>query len=152
MRATARGVREEATARGHGALAAVGLLLVSVFLACGGPGGMDGADGGPDASDTGPWERFEERPCPEDSILTWGNFGYGFVHDWCTGCHHSELPEGMRQGAPPEINLETQRGVRALAPLVWSVAADGHDRMPPAGGPSEEARRLLGEWLACGAP
>jgi hypothetical protein len=23
--------------------------------------------------------------------------------------------------------------------------------MPPAGGPSEEERRLLAEWLACGA-
>ena len=123
----------------------------AVGTACGGP--LDGTpDGGGDASPDGPWATFEARPCPEGSILTWGNFGYAFMYDWCTGCHHNDLEEGMRQGAPPEINLDTQRAVRDLAPLVWAAAADGHTRMPPAGGPTEEERRRLGEWLACGAP
>jgi hypothetical protein len=98
------------------------------------------------------WNTFDERPCPEDSELTWENFGGPFVLTYCTGCHHSELPAGMRQDAPQSIDFENVALVRDHAPRVWARAADQNATMPPAGAPASDERELLGEWLACGAP
>lgn len=97
----------------------------------------------------GGFTTFDERPCPEESLLDWDTFGHPFVLSWCTGCHSTELPEDLRAEAPLEINLNTFEGVTAELELVWGVAADGADAMPPGGGPGVDERALLGEWLAC---
>lgn len=110
-----------------------------------------GADG-PSPAPTAGFESVWERPCPEGSPLTWDSFGAAFVLSWCTSCHSSDLPEGMRQQAPPDVNLDTAGGVRRNLERVWLRAADGNTTMPPLGGPSPEERERLGEWLACGAP
>ena len=98
------------------------------------------------------WETLAERPCPDDSALTWENFGGPYVLTYCSGCHHSGLPAGMRQDAPVEIDLESVALVREHAERVWARAADQNATMPPAGAPGPDERALLGEWLACGAP
>jgi hypothetical protein len=112
------------------------------------------SDDGDDDSTGEPiaWDSLDERPCPDDSALTWENFGGPFVLTWCTGCHHSELPADVRQNAPFAINLETADLVRTNAARVWARAADQNATMPPAGAPALEERELFGEWLACGAP
>lgn len=98
------------------------------------------------------WNDLDERPCPDDSDLTWENFGGPFVLTYCTGCHHSELPADVRQNAPYAINLETVELVRQNADRMWARAADQNATMPPAGAAADDERELLGEWLACGAP
>lgn len=102
--------------------------------------------------DDGPWKSLKERPCPEDSFLTWDNFGSPFMDTWCNGCHGAGLPDGMRQGAPIGIDFDTLEDVRAQDDRIWARAGDQNDTMPPIGGPHEEERAMLGEWLACGAP
>lgn len=128
------------------------LALAVLLAACGdggdGSGDEPGGDDAPPASGEGLADRF----CPDDSFLTYANFGAPFFAEYCTGCHSSQIPADMRQDAPPGIDFETLDGVRAHADLIYLRAADGNAMMPPVGGPAEEARVLLGEWLACDAP
>jgi len=98
------------------------------------------------------WTTFEERPCPEDSYLTYGNFGGPFVLNWCAGCHSSSLGVGQRADAPPGVDFDNPELIRMWAPRIWARTADDNLGMPPVGGPGAEERFLLGEWLACGAP
>jgi cytochrome c5 len=97
-------------------------------------------------------DTLADRECPGGSFLDHGNFGAPFFSEYCTGCHSSQIPATMRQGAPAGVDFETLDGIRARADLIYLRAADGYALMPPVGGPSGETRVLLGEWLACGAP
>lgn len=127
------------------------VVLAGVLLA-----GAGGCIGGDDDADTamaeGPYTTLTERPCPDGSYLTWENFGEPFLLDWCTGCHASGLTAERRAMAPVEVNLDELDSVRANMDRIWHRAADQNATMPPAGGPGEAERELLGEWLACGAP
>jgi hypothetical protein len=114
--------------------------------------GSAGDDTGDVPIDAGPWASLEARPCPEDSFLSFENFGAIHLLNYCTGCHSSGLPADQRQGAPIEINFDDLEDVRGHAPRIWARAADHNVTMPPAGGAPEGERALLGEWLACGAP
>jgi hypothetical protein len=102
--------------------------------------------------DMGPWMSLDERPCPDDSFLTYENFGGPFMLSYCTTCHSSMLPADMRQGSPIEINFDGIDDIRELDDRIWIRAADQNLSMPPVGPPSDEERMMLGEWLACGAP
>lgn len=93
------------------------------------------------------------RDCPPDSFLDATNFGMPFITTWCTGCHSSDLVgDTERQMAPPEYDFDSLDAIRSSVLMVYLNAADAHEDMPPAGGPSAEERELLGDWLACGAP
>lgn len=142
---------------------ALGALVLALGIAgCSGDDGGDGSAGGTTTSgdgDTeaetttgGEWASLDDRPCPEDSILTYENFGGPFMISQCTGCHHAGLPEGERQMAPLAVNFDTVEAIRAQADRVWARAADQNATMPPAGAPGADERAMLGEWLACGAP
>ena len=106
----------------------------------------------PTTTGDGSWASLEDRPCPEDSTLSAENFGAPFLLTQCTGCHHSSLPASERAGAPLDINFDALADVRKHAPLIWARAADSNATMPPLGGPPQDERTRLGEWLACGAP
>lgn len=141
-------------------------LVLALLLACSPQDGGDdaasstaastGSSGA--ASEAAPttgdasWASLDERPCPEDSLLTTENFGGPFILTYCTGCHHSSLGAGERAGAPPDMNFDTLAEVRAHAPRIWARAADDNASMPPIGAPAADERTRLGEWLACGAP
>lgn len=92
------------------------------------------------------------RECPDRSPLTYQSFGAPFFASYCTGCHSAKLAPELRAGAPPGIDFDTLDGIRARADRIYARAADDHTTMPPAGGPSAEQRRMLGDWLACGTP
>ncbi len=95
---------------------------------------------------------LSERPCPEDSVLSYDDFGGPFVLSFCAGCHASGLPEGERQGAPAFSNFDTLEDIRAAAARMWARSGDHNVTMPPEGGPDPLDREMFGEWLACGAP
>lgn len=107
---------------------------------------------GTDTDDMGPWASLDERPCPDDSFLTYENFGGPFMLSYCTTCHATRLPADMRQGSPIDVNFDDVEDVREWADLIWLRAADQNQSMPPVGPPSDEERGRLGEWLACGSP
>lgn len=96
--------------------------------------------------------------CPPGSTLTYTSFAKGFVDTYCVRCHSSQLAgEEARQKAPEGVDYDTHDGVRANADKIDERAAAGpdsiNDSMPPDGAlPTEEDRRRLGEWIACGAP
>ena len=120
-------------------------LSVVIFVAaCGNDVGVDMTGGG----DDGP------MPDPDQcttSYLGYDNFGAPFMSDWCRGCHGSAVPEMMRQKAPMDVNFDTLAEVQSWQ-LRIQMRATVVNTMPPAGGPSEEERLLLAEWLECGAP
>lgn len=97
-------------------------------------------------------ETLDERPCPEESFLTYESFGGPFIVTWCSGCHAAGLPEGERQGAPLSSNFDSLEDIRAWAPRIWARTGDHNATMPPIGVPDDDERKALGEWLACGAP
>ena len=103
--------------------------------------------------DEGPWETFAERPCPARFISELRELRRpGSLLTYCTGCHHSGIPDGERQMAPLAVNFDRVQDVRLQIQRVWARAADHNETMPPFGAGDDEERALLGEWLACGAP
>jgi uncharacterized membrane protein len=85
------------------------------------------------------------------SFLRYDNFGAPFIVNWCRSCHSTEIPPGMRQQAPDDINFDNLADIRAWSLQIETTAAET-DTMPPAGGPSASERAMLVEWLSCGAP
>jgi hypothetical protein len=85
-----------------------------------------------------------------ESGVSYESFAGPFLLSWCTGCHASSLAEGQRQGAPPGIDFDSESGVRSHIERIAARVAD--HTMPPAGGPSDEERALLLEWVDCGMP
>jgi uncharacterized membrane protein len=78
--------------------------------------------------------------CPTDSNLTYANFGSLTISDNCLACHNTTNPR-----------LTTQAQVLQAKGSIISAAVLG-TRMPRGGGMSTEERKMLGQWLNCGAP
>ncbi|NVB80699.1 MAG: cytochrome c [Kofleriaceae bacterium] len=98
-----------------------------------------------------------ESTCPQGSTLTYENFGKGFMTQYCTRCHSSELVGVDRHGAPSFHDFDTLFGIKAVADHVDETTASGpastNTGMPPDGPfPTLEERKQLGEWIACGMP
>jgi mono/diheme cytochrome c family protein len=84
--------------------------------------------------------------CPQNSALTYENFGKSFIDTNCLACHASrERP-----------TLTTQAAVQASRDAIDRAAAAGpngtNTAMPQDHDVSVDQRTQLGEWLACGAP
>jgi uncharacterized membrane protein len=95
--------------------------------------------------------------CPEDSALTYDNFGRDFVTHYCARCHAASVDDAQRQGAPMDSTFDDLASIRDNAELIDHHAASGPDAMnrlmpPSAPLPSDAEREKLGAWLACGAP
>jgi len=115
--------------------------LVFVLAACGQDAMVSGGgDDGPDPVDK----------C-ETTYLDYNNFGKPFALDWCRGCHSSSVPANMRQNATIGVDFDTLEDVQRWRERIEIRATGATPTMPPAGGPSEEERALLAEWLSCGA-
>jgi hypothetical protein len=129
------------------------LLAAALLVACSDGSGADAdAEGEGDGDGAQPGGALAERECPPDSFLRYDNFGAPFFAEYCTGCHSSQLPGDMRQDAPLGVDFETLEGIRSHVDPIYLRAADANATMPPVGGPSDETRLLLGEWLACDTP
>jgi hypothetical protein len=123
-------------------------LAVAALLACGG----DDDDHDPIVGEpTG-------TVCPEGGTsLTYEAFGRPFLEEFCLRCHSADVEGDARQGAPADHNFDTQFECQNLAHHMDEKAGAGPDAtnqsMPPDDPrPDVEARRMLSEWLACGAP
>jgi uncharacterized membrane protein len=95
--------------------------------------------------------------CPTDQTLTYENFGRDFMETYCLSCHGAAVTGDARQGAPSDHNFDTIDEVRGFADHIDQYAGAGpnavNEEMPDADPvPTEDERRQLSEWLACGAP
>ena len=86
-----------------------------------------------------------------DGGPTWDGYAKGVLTTWCTPCHARALTGTDRQGAPAGIELETLADAIQWAARIQARTVDTPS-MPPGGGPSEEERERLGQWLSCGLP
>ena len=91
-----------------------------------------------------------DRTCAQ-SFLRYDNFGAPFMSNWCRACHSADTPPDMRQQAPAGVDFDDRSEIRRWSFPIRFTAGQGSS-MPPAGGPSAEERRMLVEWLDCGAP
>lgn len=130
-------------------------IVVALALASCGPGTPD-TDGG-----VIPDDAFATHTlCPDDSTLTYETFGQPFFETYCLLCHSTENEGAIeRNGAPDDVNFNSIELVRPLARRIDFMAAIGPGRearlMPPRPDdlrPSDDERRMLAEWLSCGAP
>lgn len=80
-------------------------------------------------------------------MVTWANFGQGFVLEHCAGCHSAATPE--RYGAPEAVVLDTVDDVWLHRDDVLATAAGDDATMPPASPASDDQRTLLTVWLTC---
>lgn len=95
--------------------------------------------------------------CPPGSTLTYQSFGQTFMGTYCLRCHNEALSGSARKDAPADVNFNTVEQIRAEAGEIdeqsGASANVTNQEMPPDGEkPSVEERRMLSEWLACGAP
>jgi uncharacterized membrane protein len=90
-----------------------------------------------------------ELDCNRTPPLDYNNFGKGYLDKHCVGCHHSLLPQNMREGAPMGVDLDTYSLSLEWADRIEARATGDVPTMPPGGGPTESEREMLQEWLSC---
>lgn len=115
------------------------LAAALVLAACGEPQGVD----------TG-------STCPPTDPPSYATFGQAFFTAYCNNCHSQTLAGDARNGAPVTIDFDTRSLVRMSTSNIDKQAAFGPDArntlMPPDDAdafPTDEERRLLGEYIAC---
>lgn len=117
------------------------LVLPLLLLACGGTKDDDD-EGGVDSGDTGVPAGCEDAP-----LVTWNNFGQGFVTEHCQACHASTAED--RNGAPTDVAFDTHEETRAQAARILARAAGPDATMPPRGGVPDDDKEKLEYWLQC---
>jgi uncharacterized membrane protein len=116
-------------------------LVLSLGLgACAGT--SDDDDGGADSADTGTPAWCEDAP-----VVTWNNFGQGFVTEHCQACHAGTAED--RNGAPADVTFDSHEETRAWSGRILARAAGEAASMPPRGGVSDDDKLLLEIWISC---
>ncbi len=65
--------------------------------------------------------------CPEDSLLSYENFGKDFMDEYCVGCHSTSLSGASRNGAPSDHNFDSLAAIREVeVEHIDMLAAGGH--------------------------
>lgn len=93
------------------------------------------------SQDTG-WENCDEAP-----VVTYANFGQGFLTHNCQPCHGSETAN--RYGAPENVTFDTKEDVSDWFERIHSTTIGEMGSMPPAGTINEEDQVMLYWWLVC---
>lgn len=91
----------------------------------------------------------DSATCDREPALDYDNFGSGFLERHCNGCHSSLLPESHREDAPVGVDFDTYGDVLDWAERIEARAVGEDASMPPGGGPTDEEKAMLAEWLEC---
>jgi len=105
---------------------------------------IGGGDSAPES------EAASTDPCAGAPILTWDNFGAGFLNENCDSCHSSTVTGAARHDAPEKVSFDTKEEVWSWADQILLMATGDDPEMPPEGGPSADDRMRLSWWLGCG--
>jgi uncharacterized membrane protein len=89
----------------------------------------------------------EDPECEGAPVVTYANFGQGFLKERCAGCHAATAPD--RYGAPEELTFDTVDEAWAHAPDILDAAAPDDARMPLGAPAPADDRTMLRWWLAC---
>ncbi len=100
----------------------------------------------PDESATDPPPEIVADACEDANYVA----ADSFLLTWCTSCHSSQVVGDDRYGAPPGVNFDIPASLADWADAAADRTSDGS--MPPAGGPSDEERQALVDWVACDLP
>jgi hypothetical protein len=124
-------------------------LFTCAALGCGGDKANDqteGDDGGGDSG--GAVDSGTVLPgCAGEPVVTWANFGQGFLREQCQACHASTVVN--RGDAPADVIFDTEADAVRLAARIEARALGEPPSMPPEGGVSDTDRALLDLWLRC---
>jgi uncharacterized membrane protein len=93
----------------------------------------------------------EADVCADQPVVTYENFGQGFMTQHCQSCHASALVGDARSGAPASVSFDTAADVGRFASAILDVSVE-NDAMPPGGGVADDDRARLEIWLRCFAP
>jgi uncharacterized membrane protein len=95
-------------------------------------------------------EATSKASCEGAPIVTWDNFGAGFLNENCDSCHASTVTDAARNDAPEAVSFDTKEEVWVWAEDILRMATGEQPQMPPEGGPSDDDRVRLFWWLGCG--
>ena len=111
-------------------------------------GTPDGNSGNPsdDTADTA--YDTADSVCEDAPVVTYANFGEGFLLSNCQSCHASTTTN--RNGAPEGVTFDTVKEVWTWSTRILARSTGEEADMPPEGGVSEYDITLLEFWLACG--
>lgn len=91
-----------------------------------------------------------EAYCDSMPVVTWDNFGRGFVTQNCQSCHASGSNE--RNDAPEDVTFDSAADVAQHRDRMLAAATGEFAFMPPQGGLDADDRQLLEAWLTCWPP
>lgn len=107
----------------------------------------------PQIPNLSPYPDITSLNCPKGTLISYENFGSGFMARFCLSCHSRKIPTQQRAGAPGDTNFDTSEDVqryRALILLKTNPASK--NPMPPSREIPKTQKVILSEWLDCGAP
>ena len=119
------------------------MVLAGAALGCGAEATKD--DGGGDGADTA--SEAVDPACVDQPVVTWANFGAGFLLEQCQSCHAATSPD--RRGAPADVHFGEELDVVRLRDRIAARALGDPPTMPPEGGVSDSDRALLAVWITC---
>ncbi|MEL6346860.1 MAG: hypothetical protein AAFV53_27350 [Myxococcota bacterium] len=111
------------------------------LVACNGDGDRDGDRTASD--DTGVMATL----CMDAPVVTWDNFGQGFMTENCQACHASTTSN--RRGAPEDITFDDHDTTLTHSERILARSTGDAPSMPPLGGVNTEDQYLLEVWLTC---
>ena len=120
-------------------------ILVSL-AAC--QGGEVASDTSVDDQSAGDSAHVGESLCEEAPLVTYANFGEGFLLANCQICHASTAAD--RHEAPESVTFDTVDQTWTWADRILDRTTGDDASMPPEGGVSEYDMELLTYWLGCG--
>lgn len=113
-------------------------IALSLLVGCNGEEDKPEDTGSP----TGP-----EGLCADAPVVTYANFGEGFMTQHCQACHATTTPD--RHGAPESVTFDDEASVDQWSDRIVARSLGEEPTMPPQGGVSEDDRYLLEVWLTC---
>lgn len=89
----------------------------------------------------------EAEFCDGAPLMTYENFGAGFVTENCQACHASTTVN--HYGAPENVTFDTREQCWQWRDRILARAGVDDPTMPPNGGVTDDDRLRLRWWLIC---